>query len=103
MNPVQHGLILLLRVYQWVLSPLKNALFGPLGRCRFHPTCSQYAVEAIRIHGACRGLWLAARRLARCHPWGACGHDPVPPRHPASSAPREPSNPAALTHPAGGR
>ncbi|MBM3882938.1 MAG: membrane protein insertion efficiency factor YidD [Verrucomicrobia bacterium] len=68
-----------LRVYRWVLSPLKAVVFGPLGRCRFTPSCSAYAAEAIREHGAARGSWLALRRLGRCHPWGDCGADPVPP------------------------
>lgn len=47
-------------------------------RCRFHPSCSAYALEALEAHGARRGAWLAARRLARCHPWGVGGLDPVP-------------------------
>jgi len=78
-NPAQHILIFAVRVYRCVLSPAKAALFGPHGRCRFTPTCSQYALEAIRRHGALRGGWLTTRRLCRCHPWGGCGDDPVPP------------------------
>jgi len=79
------------RVYRWVLSPAKTVLFGPLGRCRFTPTCSQYALEAVKEHGALRGSWLAARRICRCHPWADCGHDPVPQagfRARAGSSPR---------------
>jgi uncharacterized protein len=49
-------------------------------RCRFLPTCSGYAVEAVRVHGAVRGGWLAVRRIGRCHPWNLGGFDPVPPR-----------------------
>jgi uncharacterized protein len=100
MNPAQWFLVGLVRVYQWTLSPLKTAVFGPAGRCRFHPSCSAYAVDAVRRHGAWRGLWLAARRLLRCHPWGDSGPDPVPeagardPRSPAPT-PRPPGNPAA--------
>jgi uncharacterized protein len=52
---------------------------GP-GRCRFYPSCSAYALEALQMHGAVRGLWLGARRLGRCHPWNPGGLDPVPPR-----------------------
>lgn len=67
-------LIWLLRGYQLLLSPM----LGP--RCRFYPSCSNYAIEALRVHGAARGSWLAARRVGRCHPWNAGGVDPVPPK-----------------------
>lgn len=66
-------LILLVRAYQLLISPL----LGPT--CRFYPSCSAYAVQALRAHGALRGSWLAARRLGRCHPWNPGGVDPVPP------------------------
>jgi putative membrane protein insertion efficiency factor len=59
------------RGYQVLLSPLVG------GTCRFTPTCSAYALEALERHGARRGTWLALRRIARCHPWGAAGYDPV--------------------------
>lgn len=72
-------LIFLVRLYRWVISPLKTALFGPLGRCRFEPSCSAYALESLQRHGPFRGGWLALKRIGRCHPWGGCGHDPVPP------------------------
>jgi putative membrane protein insertion efficiency factor len=62
----------LIRAYQLTLSPL----LGP--RCRFYPSCSQYALEALRTHGSLRGCALALRRLLRCHPWHAGGYDPVP-------------------------
>jgi uncharacterized protein len=74
----RHILILLVRVYQWTLSPLLATLSGPAGRCRFTPSCSQYAVEALKTHGALRGGALAAGRLCRCNPWGSFGDDPVP-------------------------
>jgi putative membrane protein insertion efficiency factor len=64
--------ILLIKFYQWVISPL----IGP--KCRFTPTCSHYAVEALKKHGLLKGLWLAIRRISRCHPWGGSGYDPVP-------------------------
>ncbi|XQE67190.1 membrane protein insertion efficiency factor YidD [Pseudomonas sp. P3C3] len=62
----------LVRLYQYLISPL----LGPC--CRFHPSCSHYAIEAIERHGALRGGWLAVRRLGRCHPWHPGGYDPVP-------------------------
>jgi putative membrane protein insertion efficiency factor len=77
-NPVEHILIWLVRLYRWTLSPAKTFLFGPSGECRFTPSCSAYALEAIQTHGALAGSWLAAKRVCRCHPWGGCGHDPVP-------------------------
>ncbi len=61
----------LLRLYQLALSPYLGAA------CRFHPSCSEYAREAIERFGLARGAWLAAKRLSRCHPWHAGGHDPV--------------------------
>ena len=64
--------IVLVRAYQLVVSPM----LGP--SCRFDPSCSQYAMEAIERHGAVRGLWLAMRRIGRCHPLGGMGYDPVP-------------------------
>ncbi len=64
--------ILPIRFYQLCISPL----FPPC--CRFTPTCSQYAIEAITRHGIFRGSWLALRRILRCHPWGGSGFDPVP-------------------------
>jgi putative membrane protein insertion efficiency factor len=79
MNIAQKGLVFIIRVYQLTLSPLRMAVFGPLGRCRFTPSCSQYAREAIYLHGAMRGGFLAARRLCRCHPWGDFGQDLPPP------------------------
>jgi len=79
-------LLLLLRGYKRWLSPLLGT------RCRFHPSCSAYAMEAIEVHGSARGSWLAIRRVARCHPLHPGGHDPVPPVDPAPDqrAPHEP-------------
>lgn len=65
-------LILPIRFYQRFISPMLPPA------CRFTPTCSQYAVEAIQKHGALKGLYLAFRRILRCHPWGGSGYDPVP-------------------------
>jgi len=65
-------LIGLVRAYRVALSPWLGA------NCRFQPTCSQYAIEALETHGALRGTLLALRRLSRCHPWGGDGYDPVP-------------------------
>ena len=65
-------LVALLRAYRFAISPL----YGQV--CRYHPTCSAYALEAVQTHGAARGAWLAARRVLRCHPWAAGGVDHVP-------------------------
>lgn len=78
MNLAQKALVGALRLYQLTLSPLLAVFFGPSGRCRFSPSCSHYAVDAVRLHGAWRGSFLAARRLGRCHPWGEGGEDYPP-------------------------
>ena len=69
------AILLMIRGYQWFISPL----LGP--RCRFCPSCSHYAQEALQMHGLRRGGWLALRRIGRCHPWHPGGVDPVPPAH----------------------
>ncbi|HET8837480.1 MAG TPA: membrane protein insertion efficiency factor YidD [Flavobacteriaceae bacterium] len=61
-----------IKIYQKFISPLFP------GSCRFHPTCSQYSIDALREHGIFKGTFLAVRRIARCHPWGGSGYDPVP-------------------------
>jgi len=65
-------LVALIKLYQWTISPL----LGP--KCRFTPTCSQYAIEALKKYGPLKGTWLSLRRIVRCHPWGGHGIDPVP-------------------------
>jgi putative membrane protein insertion efficiency factor len=70
-NPLAFVLSLPVRFYRRWLSPLKPPT------CRFQPTCSQYVLDALRVHGAVKGSWLAVKRICRCHPWGATGSDPV--------------------------
>lgn len=79
MNPnlATRVLLLLIRLYR--LLPKRG------GTCRFHPSCSAYAMEALQTHGTARGVWLAVRRLARCHPFNPGGIDPVPARRPVVS------------------
>ena len=81
-DPVRWALIGFLRAYRLVISPL----YGQV--CRYHPSCSAYALEAVTSHGSVRGTWLAVRRLGRCHPWAAGGYDPVPPSSAATSTSR---------------
>ncbi|MFL6570008.1 MAG: membrane protein insertion efficiency factor YidD [Chthoniobacterales bacterium] len=69
----------LVRIYQWTISPVLAFLGGPGSGCRFEPTCSRYFLEAVETHGVLRGGWLGLKRLGRCQPWGGKGHDPVPP------------------------
>ncbi|MEO0403902.1 MAG: membrane protein insertion efficiency factor YidD [Bacteroidota bacterium] len=65
-------LIFPIRLYQWFISPMLGA------NCRHHPTCSNYAIQAIEEWGPIKGFWLGLKRIAKCHPWGTSGHDPVP-------------------------
>jgi putative membrane protein insertion efficiency factor len=65
-------LVFLVRIYQYTISPMLG------NNCRFDPSCSNYAIEALQRHGPLRGLWLAARRISHCHPWHPGGYDPVP-------------------------
>ena len=81
-------LLLPIRFYQYAISPLMAS------HCRHYPTCSQYAVEAINHHGALKGLFLAIRRLLRCHPWAEGGYDPVP----GTVDPRAPETATACVH-----
>ncbi|RMX04210.1 membrane protein insertion efficiency factor YidD [Corticibacter populi] len=69
---MRRALVGLVKLYRLTLSPWLGSA------CRFEPTCSQYAIQALQAHGAARGSWLTVCRLARCHPWCAGGHDPVP-------------------------
>lgn len=85
----------LLAVYQYGISPILH-MIAPGGGCRFYPTCSAYAVEAIRKHGALRGSWLALKRLAKCHPWGSHGFDPVP-ESCSCTPPKDPQHPSPLS------
>jgi hypothetical protein len=73
-----------IRAYQVTLSPVLVALGGPGSGCRFHPTCSEYVLQAVDSHGAVRGIFLGLKRIARCHPWGGSGEDPVPLRRQAN-------------------
>lgn len=65
-------LILLIKLYQTIISPWLGS------KCRYTPTCSHYGIEALKKYGPIKGLWLTAKRIARCHPWGGHGYDPVP-------------------------
>ncbi|MBE1466528.1 membrane protein insertion efficiency factor YidD [Kibdelosporangium phytohabitans] len=85
-GPVAWVLLLPIHVYRKVISPLLPPT------CRYYPSCSTYAVEALKTHGAIKGLWLAVWRLLRCNPWSSGGIDPVPPRRPRRKASGTPAH-----------
>ena len=69
---VTYPLILLIRVYQLILSPMLGS------NCRFMPTCSEYALESLKVYGLIKGTYLTIKRIGKCHPWGSNGYDPIP-------------------------
>ena len=84
---MKYLLIGLLKAYRFAISPL----YGQV--CRYHPSCSAYALEAVTRHGSVRGSWLALKRVVRCNPWSWGGYDPVPPRRePRSTTPTDPDS-----------
>jgi putative membrane protein insertion efficiency factor len=88
MNLVRQALLLLIQIYRWVGSPMKRFLLGPGSGCRFTPSCSVYAMEAIERYSVGRGVALTTGRFCRCHPWGGSGYDPVPALPAYSLSPR---------------
>ncbi len=98
-------LIGLVNIYRYLISPV----IGP--RCRFHPTCSKYMIEAIKIHGPIKGTWLGLKRIAKCHPYNEGGYDPVPPaddscvcqsdshHNPPEEAPKKPNAKESMNKP----
>jgi putative membrane protein insertion efficiency factor len=86
-------LIALVRFYRVAISPWLGM------NCRYQPTCSSYAIEALQVHGVLKGSWLAIRRIGRCHPWGGSGYDPVP----GTGKADDPAVPGDRSGAAGGR
>jgi uncharacterized protein len=91
-GPVARVLLVPINIYRQWISPVLPP------SCRFEPSCSAYAVEALTTHGALRGSWLTVRRLLRCGPWHPGGYDPVPPRHPDLEEPAVDNDPADPEH-----
>jgi putative membrane protein insertion efficiency factor len=81
-----------IRFYQRILSPMLKAAAGPAAGCRYSPTCSNYFLQAVDLHGPFHGSWIGICRIFRCHPWGGSGYDPVPPPRNPDSRPHAASN-----------
>ena len=88
---MKYVLIGVLRLYRLLISPL----YGQV--CRYYPSCSAYALEAVTVHGSVRGSWYAARRVTRCHPWAVGGIDPVPAKHSPCVSAHSSDNPTQQT------
>ncbi len=89
---MKYLLIGFLKLYRLLISPL----YGEV--CRYYPSCSAYALEAVQVHGSMKGTWLAGRRLARCHPWAPGGVDKVPPKAPSAGPARRESDASEIHH-----
>lgn len=83
---------LTIRFYQRILNPMLKAAAGPGMGCRYAPTCSNYFLQAVEVHGPWLGSWHGICRIFRCHPWGGCGYDPVPPPRTAAPACDDPAH-----------
>lgn len=90
---------LVIRFYQRILNPMLKAISGPAMGCRYSPSCSNYFLQAVEIHGPWRGSWYGICRIFRCHPWGGCGYDPVPSPRTAACGERTCSGHDAPPHP----
>lgn len=100
---MKYLIYVLIRFYQWVISPVIHTIGGPGSGCRFTPTCSHYFLGAVMTHGAIRGSWLGVKRICRCHPRGGFGEDPVPEKSPKRGKPEPDREPGRDCENSGGQ
>ena len=101
MNPgfLSTAIRLVIRFYQRILNPMLKVVAGPGMGCRYEPSCSNYFLQAVELHGPFRGSWRGICRIFRCHPWGGCGYDPVPPPRGAGTGKHSGSSRGPAPHP----